>query len=185
MGLNVKQMICRLEKMTVIELKREYAEVFGEPTRSGNKQFLLRRIAWRRQALEHGDLSARARRLALEIANDAELRIQAPRDPAVRNIPFPGTKASALAVGRTTTLAAPPRHRSPSPGVVLTREYRGQQIAVQVLEKGFEYEGTEYRSLSAVAKAVTGSHWNGNLFFGLKPPKRATVGAHGKRGART
>jgi hypothetical protein len=53
------------------------------------------------------------------------------------------------------------------PGAVLTREYRGRTIAVTVLDEGFECEGTVYRSLTAVAKAVTGSHWNGYLFFGI------------------
>jgi hypothetical protein len=54
------------------------------------------------------------------------------------------------------------------PGAVLTREYRGQTIQVTVLPEGFEYDGEVYRSLTAVAKAITGSHWNGPLFFGLR-----------------
>ena len=55
---------------------------------------------------------------------------------------------------------------------MLTRKHRGKQVAVKVLPAGFEYEGQTYRSLSAVAKAVTGSHWNGHLFFGLIAVKR-------------
>ena len=51
---------------------------------------------------------------------------------------------------------------------MLSRPYKGRDVMVLVLEKGYEYEGEVYRSLSAVAKAVTGSHWNGKLFFGLK-----------------
>ena len=51
---------------------------------------------------------------------------------------------------------------------MLTRTYRGRRVEAKVLPQGFEYEGQVYRSLSAVAKAVTGSHWNGLLFFGLK-----------------
>ena len=50
---------------------------------------------------------------------------------------------------------------------MLVREYCGQQVRATVLEKGFEYDGVTYRSLSAVARAITGSHWNGYLFFGL------------------
>ena len=53
------------------------------------------------------------------------------------------------------------------PGTTLSRKYKGRTILVRVLRRGFEYEGKVYRSLSAVAKAVTGSHWNGYLFFGL------------------
>jgi hypothetical protein len=51
---------------------------------------------------------------------------------------------------------------------VLARQYRGRLIEVTVLPKGFEWEGRVFRSLSAVAQAVTGAHWNGHLFFGLK-----------------
>jgi len=58
-------------------------------------------------------------------------------------------------------------------GTVLTRKYRGRQVEAKVLANGFEYEGQVYRSLSAVAKAVTGSHWNGHLFFGLTTISRS------------
>ena len=51
------------------------------------------------------------------------------------------------------------------PGTTLWREYKGRMIAVIVLPRGFEYEGKVYRSLSAVANAITGTHWNGMKFF--------------------
>lgn len=57
------------------------------------------------------------------------------------------------------------------PGTVLARQYKGRTITVTVLEDGFEYAGEVFRTLSAVAKAVTGSHWNGYHFFGLKGAK--------------
>jgi hypothetical protein len=53
------------------------------------------------------------------------------------------------------------------PGSLVTKLYKGNRIEVKVLESGFEYEGTSYKNLSAVAKAVTGAHWNGFGFFGL------------------
>ena len=53
------------------------------------------------------------------------------------------------------------------PGCFIRRMYQGRKISVRVLEKGFEYEGQHYRSLSAVAFAVTGAKWSGNLFFGF------------------
>nr|NIM18730.1 DUF2924 domain-containing protein [Candidatus Latescibacterota bacterium]NIM64471.1 DUF2924 domain-containing protein [Candidatus Latescibacterota bacterium]NIO00624.1 DUF2924 domain-containing protein [Candidatus Latescibacterota bacterium]NIO27025.1 DUF2924 domain-containing protein [Candidatus Latescibacterota bacterium]NIO54550.1 DUF2924 domain-containing protein [Candidatus Latescibacterota bacterium] len=56
----------------------------------------------------------------------------------------------------------------PAPGTILTREYRGEVHQVIVLEKGFEYDGKVYRSLSGIARAITGTQWNGYLFFGLK-----------------
>ena len=75
----MRKEIDELSRMTVSQLRREYLDVFGEESRSNHKQFLFRRIAWRIQALAEGGLSERARRRALEIANDADLRIRAPR----------------------------------------------------------------------------------------------------------
>lgn|GEM_PF-6251861 len=74
-------------RMTVGELRAKYREVFGEESRSNHKQFLFRRIAWRVQALAEGGLSERARRRALEIASDADLRIRAPAGRAARASP--------------------------------------------------------------------------------------------------
>ena len=62
--------------------------------------------------------------------------------------------------------------RLPKPGDVLSRRYKDQAITVRVLESGFEYEGRRFRSLSAIAKAVTGAHWNGLLFFGIVHQER-------------
>jgi len=75
--------------------------------------------------------------------------------------------------GRVVTkqVEAPADARLPMPGALLTREYRGRTIRVRVLPNGFDFEGTIYRSLSAVAQAVTGAHWNGYLFFGIQAPK--------------
>jgi hypothetical protein len=78
MGMNVGQAVSDLRRMTVTELRRKYAEVFGEQTRSYHKDFLVRRIAWRMQANTEGGLPERARQRALEIANDADLRTRAP-----------------------------------------------------------------------------------------------------------
>jgi hypothetical protein len=55
--------------------------------------------------------------------------------------------------------------RLPPPGTILTRTYKGARLQVRVLPAGFEYDGQVYKSLSAVAKAITGSHCNGFLFF--------------------
>jgi len=159
MGLNVTKEVGILNRMTVPELQRRYAELFGEATRAHHKGFLCKRITWRLQALAEGDLSERARRRALELANDADLRLSPPK--ALVAPVLPGAAAS-------EARSAPQDGRLPMPGTVLTRDYKGQTIRVTVLDKGFEYEGDVYRSLTAVAKAVTGSHWNGYLFFGLK-----------------
>ena len=73
----MRKQIDELSRMTVGQLRQKYLGVFGEESRSNHKQFLFRRIAWRIQALAEGGLSERARRRALEIANDADLRIRA------------------------------------------------------------------------------------------------------------
>ena len=79
MEIAIEEQIAELGRMTVTQVRQKYTEVFGEETRSNNKQFLYRRIAWRIQALAEGGLSERARRRALEITNEADLRIRAPR----------------------------------------------------------------------------------------------------------
>jgi hypothetical protein len=156
MGMNVEKEVAALKAMTVPELQARYAEVFGEERQSHHKALLWKRIIWRMQANEEGGLSDRARRRAEELANDADLRIYAPKVTAAG--------AGPVAVGR---IATPADGRLPVPGTVLVREYKGQTIRVTVLDDGFEHGGEVYRSLSAVAKQVTGAHWNGMLFFGL------------------
>src|SRR5438552_3790377 len=78
--IRIREQIERLRHMTVGRLKEQYREAFGEESRSNHKQYLLRRVAWRIQANAWGGLSERARRRALEIANDADLRIRAPKN---------------------------------------------------------------------------------------------------------
>lgn len=79
-------------------------------------------------------------------------------------------RPSAGAAERTKQLdcriAADPR--LPLPGTTLTRPYKGRLVEVRVLADGFVYEGEHFKSLSAVVKAVTGKHWNGYHFFGLR-----------------
>src|SRR5262245_7401631 len=166
MSLNVQKELAALGRMTVGQLRDRYAEVNGEPTRSFHKEFLVRRIIWRLQAIEEGDLTERARMRATEIANDADLRLRPP--PQLRLGANDGPS-----VTKSLKLAAD--DRLPVPGSLLTRDYKGRRLVVRVLSKGFEFEGEVYRSLSAIAKAVTGTHWNGWLFFGTKP-----VGTNGK-----
>ncbi len=62
---------------------------------------------------------------------------------------------------------SPRKTRDPLVGTVLIRNWRSQKIRITVLESGYEYEDVVYRSLSAIAREVTGAHWNGRLFFGL------------------
>jgi len=63
--------------------------------------------------------------------------------------------------------------RLPMSGTILSREYKGRIISVEVRENGFEFDGKIYKSLSSIARAVTGTRWNGFLFFGLTSAKEA------------
>jgi hypothetical protein len=123
MPIDVDAVLRTLNRMTVTQLRDRYAEVFGEPTRSFNKQHLVKRIAWRLQALDEGGLSERARRRAMELANDADLRLRAPA--ATQDSGGEGTIV-------TLPLRVGPDARLPMPGTLLKREYKGQNIQVRV-----------------------------------------------------
>jgi len=82
------------------------------------------------------------------------------------------TKAKAMKASAAPKEDAPARERDPRlpvPGTVLTRTFKGTEIRVEVLESGFAYDGKTWRSLSGIAKAVSGTPWNGYLFFNLQP----------------
>ena len=158
----IQQQIDELRDMPVSRLRERYAEVFGEPTASGNRQWLYRRLAWRIQSLAEGDLSERARRRAAELARDVDVRIRPPEEREAENM-----RSGPRLVTITGRLASAGTDRLPAPGTVLRRSFKGAEHEVTVLPHGFEHEGKIYRSLSAVATAITGSHWNGFLFFGL------------------
>lgn len=168
----VNNQVAALEQMSVDQLRERYAEVFGEGARSGNRQWLLRRVAWRIQALAEGDLASRAieaaRRRAGELARDADLRLRPPNGVVIPIMNNGGVASAPMPIQRN--------ERVPPPGTILTRQFKGGVHRVAVLPNGFEYDGEVYRSLSAVAHTITGSHWNGMLFFGLKNrPKEASA----------
>jgi hypothetical protein len=146
-----------LRTAPVSVLVARYEELFGERPRTRHRVCLLRRIVWRLQANLKGGLSERARARALEIADDRDLRLAAPQPKAAAS-PRPHA-------GRD--------ERLPLPGVVLKRQFRGQAIEVKVLVDGFEHQGRRFASLSGVAECVTGTRWNGFVFFGLQARKHA------------
>ena len=142
--------------MTAGELARRYAELFGEPTRSWNRAYLVRKIAWKLQALAEGDLSERGRRRAEDLAQGTLLRV------------MPAKARPSAQAGEVVTTSPPGGDpRLPPPGTAIVRHYKGRVLQVLVLTDGFEFEGRRYPSLSAVAKAITGSHLRGYRFFRL------------------
>ena len=158
MRVNVGKEVAALERLTTKELRARYAEVFDEQTNANNKPWLIKRIAWRIQAMLEGDLSQRARQRADELANDADLRLSPPKAR------FDAAPPERI---KTAELHLRTDDRLPPPGTILTRRYKGQTLQVKVLPRGFEFQGNLYKSLSAVAKAITGQHCNGYLFFRL------------------
>jgi len=148
----------QLRTLNVIALQKKYQQIFGDASKSSNKQYLFRRIAWRLQANAEGGLSERACHRAVQIADEADLRTRAPK----------GFLSAQVSATSTIDHSQPQRDaRLPASGSLLTRRLNDRQIVVKVLAEGFEFESRHYRSLSAIAREVTGTRWNGLLFFGL------------------
>jgi hypothetical protein len=162
MAIDIAAEVAALQQMQVGPLRSRYAEVFGEVTLARHKVWLIKRIAWRLQALAEGDLSERARRRAAELANDADLRWSPPKAPSL----VPDQPATASPTKPTAATKKPVL----VPGTLLSRPYKGRTLQVKVLAQGFLYGEAIYPSLSAVAKAITGSHCNGIAFFRLRRP---------------
>ena len=141
--------IVALKDMPSKKLRAVYKELFnGKKAPSNNRVYLWKKIAYRMQELKHGGVSKEAQAKAEEIMKE--------RDP-INNRPKEARK---------------PKHNSrdkrlPIPGTVITKEYKGKTIEVKVLEKGFEFKGKTHRSLTAITRKITGTHWNGYLFFNL------------------
>jgi hypothetical protein len=157
--------------MAVGQLRERYREVYGEPTRSRNKDFLRKKVGWRIQELAEGGLSDRARARIEELSAHVPVRWAVDRNGAAE------TQATAEAPVAVAPEMRDPR--LPEPGTVLTREFDGVAHRVTVLEDGFEHGGQRFASLSKVARAISGTNWNGYLFFSLQRRVRnGAVEAH-------
>ena len=159
----VSRDLAALPLKSISELAAQYLVLFDEPTRSRNKEYLIKRVSWRLQELAEGGLSPRALEQIDKLAPRAPVRWQ-PQVPA-------------------QVAVAPPKARDPrlpALGEWIRRIDRGREHQVKVVEDGFEYEGTVFRSLSGIARKITGVSWNGyRYFFGCAEP----AGAH-KAGTR-
>jgi len=146
----------RMAAMTVGQLQDRYTELWEHAPRSRNRTWLTRKIAWRLQMLAESGLSQRARERATTLSDDAPLRSSLPTRLPLMPPPAPAKRVASR------------DSRLPEVGSVIVREYQGRRLQVHVLENGLEFDGQRYRSLSAVAKAITGSHINGFRFFHLE-----------------
>ncbi len=133
--------IASLLNLDIDELRERWKAMFGKtPSRDISRSFVTRAIAYRLQEKAFGGLKPSTQRLLAEFADDR-------------------VNGSAFAASLS---------RIVRPGAALVREWRGISHQVSVLEKGFRFRGKRYRSLSGVAREITGTQWSGPLFFGLK-----------------
>ena len=129
------------------QLKEQWRQLFeGEPP-AFNRRYLESRLAYRIQELAYGGL----------------------KPETVRRLEKLGEE---LDGGRVDVRKRPANDR-PISGTRLIRDYQGVEHCVTVRDNDFEYKGRPYKSLSAIARAITGTQWNGLTFFGLKSGKRA------------
>ncbi|MFA7294531.1 MAG: DUF2924 domain-containing protein, partial [Candidatus Omnitrophota bacterium] len=145
--------IMELKEKTLSELETKYEDLFpSQKVPSNNKVFLWRKIAYRLQELESGGISVETQSKIKELIQKY--------DP-INNLLLRPNNIRPL----TNGVAQLKDRRLPIPGSIITKNYKGKKIEVKVLENGFEYNGNIYKSLSNVACAITGQHWNGYMFF--------------------
>ena len=135
-----------LKTMTVNELKAEWQTLIGSEAPNNSRPFLEQRIAYRIQELTWGGPSKPVARLLDALADEVE-----------------GKKV------RKSVISDP---RNPVIGTRLVREWDGAEHVITVMTDGFNWQGRRYKSLSAVARDITGTRWNGYRFFGLRDIKR-------------
>ena len=138
----ISEELAELRALNVAELVERYIEVFGKAPRCKQPTWMFRKIAWEIQARRFGGLSKRALERLEELIAEIDIPLSGVREP--------------IKPGRKTTR-----------GTSVARVWRGREFTATAVEGGWEHEGVTYRSLSAVAKRITGAHWNGKLFFGL------------------
>ena len=150
-GPDLDQAIANLTQLNTKQLQYRWREIFkGEPPLKMREGFLRLAIAYRLQERALGGLSASANRKLDRHADDmAKSRLAITQGLAVRGTLPVGSKA-------------------PAPGSRLMREWNGTTEIVDVVDAGYFWRGKPYRTLSAVAVAITGTKWSGPKFFGLQ-----------------
>lgn len=146
--------LARLKDLGVHEMQERFRELFGFQARSTHQAYLRKRLAFRIQELSLSGLSENARLRMEELATAPFPEPRRPKPPS------PGKKDK------------PRDLRLPPPGSIFTRNYQDKVHEVKVLLDGFEYGGKHYRTLSKVAREITGMQWNGYLFFHCAPRRK-------------
>lgn len=141
---SVVRQIDEIQRMSLPELRKKWIDLFGSDPNKYSKQYLIRRLAYRVQELIYGGLSEETKATLRRWAETPEKMVK----KAVRE------KADL------------------QPGTRLVREWHGEEYEVMVQADGFQFKGKTYRSLSAIAREITGRHCGGRRFFGLNPTKK-------------
>ena len=150
-----------LQKCSLSVLQEEYQKHFAKPSKSRSREKLVAAIAKRIQEETKDSAPASVLTSTFRPTRKCLTRKEKAPEKKKRN--------------RTSRAVGSHDSRIPKSGSTITKKYKGKTIYVRVKDKGFEYAGSEYRSLSAVAKKVTGSIWNGFLFFGLVKRQPAKI----------
>jgi hypothetical protein len=155
MSTTVLKQIAGLERLCYSELQERWRQLIGNEPPRYSREFMLRRLAHRLQELAYGGLTQDTRGQMDRLLGDAGYN----------------------ELGGVRSGERPrPRQDLPVVGTRLVREWEGQRHEVTVVHGGLEYRGRRYRSLSAIASAITGTHWNGRRFFGLPTPRKERNG---------
>ena len=155
MNQTVLKQIAALGRASTPDLQERWRQLMGAEPPHYKRDFLVKRLAHRLQELAYGGLSEQTRQQMDRLLDEAGYN----------------ELGSLRARGKSR-----PRPDLPAVGTRLVREWEGERHEVTVVPGGFEYQGRRYRSLSAVASAITGTHWNGRRFFGLPTPKNGRNG---------
>jgi hypothetical protein len=166
--------LAAVEKKTTPELRAMFAALFGHVSSSHNRTYLTRKIQYRLQELAEGcSISERVKTRLAALAETSSLR-----QHAKRTIRLTPEEIASVPIPKGSSPPHPRRDpRVPSIGTVLQREHDGKVHKVTIAAEGFGYQGRYFTSLSTIAKQITGSIWNGFVFFGLqggRAAKRAT-----------
>jgi len=152
MKVSVLKQIADLEKRSHEELKVIWRSLFGGDPPAYNRQFIIKRLSYRIQELNYGGLPEPTRNTMRDI-----LKQQGFDEYGIQR------------KGRSKQVKQ--QDGMPVAGTRLIRDWNGSRYEVTVLHNGFEFDGRRHRSLSAIAKVITGTHWNGRAFFGLQDKK--------------
>jgi hypothetical protein len=163
---DVPTQLAALESMSVNQLKERYRELYGEPTHTRNRIYLRKRLAWRIQELAEGGLTPST------LSKIAELGDELPESWRRRQVepPPPAAAPTTTAVSTPATPTKARDPRLPPVGSVVTRLFNDTTHEVTITGDGFRFGGESFKTLSAIARQITGTQWNGFTFFGLTSP---------------